>query len=93
MMNDFEKIKLMFEKQGLFIGVVYDATDLDVRYTEDLDVIMKHWSPKIDILDELDSISLTSRRFDIANKFTELTQSQRRRFLHEIYAIRGVSDE
>lgn len=92
-MNDFEKIKLMFEEQGLFIGVVYDAMNLDPKSTEDLNIIMKHWSPKIDILDELDSISLTSRRFDIANKFTELTQSKQRRFLHEIYATRGADDE
>lgn len=92
-MNDFEKIKLMFEEQGLFIGVVYDEMNLDHKSTEDLNIIMKHWSPKIDILDELDSISLTSRRFDIANKFTELTQSQRRRFLYEIYSTRGADDE
>lgn len=92
MMNDFEKIKLMFEKQGLFIGVVYDAMDLDVRSTEDLDVIMKHWSPKIDVIDEKDDIGATTQKFNIANQFIELTQIQQRKVLFEIIA-RGVDDE
>ncbi len=86
MMNDFEKIKSLFEKQGLFIGVVYDADNLDVRSTEDLEIIMKNWKPKIDVIDEKDDIVETIQKFNIANKFIELNQIQQRKFLSEIIA-------